>query len=323
MPGPFQLTDDERSFLRHWTYEASCPFWGPASIWCKNHRISSAYGPYPMAELYWAQEIEAGREGWIFERPPIPFRVSWRDAEQFWLRYAAALALIPRLQGDDWATMSAFTWQVEGTLTPDESNYLRAYYQEMVESGSGHYIDLAQQHGALGPRTSAHDPRDLPLVRLPCPIRGTVWHEVLIPGLSLDLWIIPKRIGRAAPSIAPSVAPTNRVEMSSYNKIWTTIHRIEIPEVRTRVLCAARKKPMPNRLFAIGDIHGCNLALRTLIAAIDPKPDDTIVVLGDVIDWGPDSRDCVQQLIDLSGRCQFILVRGNHEEMLYAVEISA
>jgi serine/threonine protein phosphatase 1 len=75
---------------------------------------------------------------------------------------------------------------------------------------------------------------------------------------------------------------------------------------------------MPNRLFAIGDIHGCNLALRTLIEAIDPKPDDTIVVLGDVIDWGPDSRDCVQQLIDLSGRCQFILVRGNHEEMLYA-----
>lgn len=76
--------------------------------------------------------------------------------------------------------------------------------------------------------------------------------------------------------------------------------------------------PMSNRLFAIGDIHGCNLALRALIEAIDPRPDDTIVVLGDVIDWGPDSRGCVQQLIDLSTRCQFILVRGNHEEMLYA-----
>ena len=75
---------------------------------------------------------------------------------------------------------------------------------------------------------------------------------------------------------------------------------------------------MSNRLFAIGDIHGCNIALRALIETIVPGPDDTIVVLGDVIDWGPDSRDCVQQLIDLSGRCQFILVRGNHEEMLYA-----
>ena len=75
---------------------------------------------------------------------------------------------------------------------------------------------------------------------------------------------------------------------------------------------------MANRLFAIGDIHGCATALKAFIEAIDPRPDDTIVVLGDVIDWGPDSRDCVQQLIDLSGRCQFILVRGNHEEMLYA-----
>jgi serine/threonine protein phosphatase 1 len=75
---------------------------------------------------------------------------------------------------------------------------------------------------------------------------------------------------------------------------------------------------MPNRLFAIGDIHGCHIALKTLIEAIDPRPDDTIVVLGDVIDLGPDSRDCVQQLIELSGRCQFTLIRGNHEEMLYA-----
>lgn len=75
---------------------------------------------------------------------------------------------------------------------------------------------------------------------------------------------------------------------------------------------------MASRLFGIGDIHGCNVALKALIEAIDPTAEDTIVVLGDVIDWGPDSRDCVQQLIDLSGRCQFILVRGNHEEMLYA-----
>jgi serine/threonine protein phosphatase 1 len=75
---------------------------------------------------------------------------------------------------------------------------------------------------------------------------------------------------------------------------------------------------MANPLFAIGDIHGCSVALRALIEAIEPEHDDTIVVLGDVIDWGPDSRDCVRQLIELSGLCQFVLVRGNHEEMLFA-----
>ena len=73
---------------------------------------------------------------------------------------------------------------------------------------------------------------------------------------------------------------------------------------------------MANRLFAIGDIHGCNLAFRALIKAVDPSPEDTIVVLGDVIDWGPDSRDCVRQLIDLSGRCRVVPILGNHEELM-------
>ncbi len=72
-----------------------------------------------------------------------------------------------------------------------------------------------------------------------------------------------------------------------------------------------------DRIFAIGDIHGCSIALQSLLRSIDPQPEDTIVVLGDVIDWGPDSRSCVQQLIDLSSRCRFILIRGNHEEMLF------
>ena len=75
---------------------------------------------------------------------------------------------------------------------------------------------------------------------------------------------------------------------------------------------------MPSRLFAIGDIHGCSTALKTLIEAIDPRPGDTIVVLGDVVDWGPDSRDCVRQLIDLATRCDLVLIRGNHEDLLFA-----
>ena len=66
------------------------------------------------------------------------------------------------------------------------------------------------------------------------------------------------------------------------------------------------------RIVVIGDIHGCATALRTLIEAIGPRPEDTIVVLGDVIDWGPNSRDCVQQLIDLSNRCRFVSARPNH-----------
>lgn len=76
---------------------------------------------------------------------------------------------------------------------------------------------------------------------------------------------------------------------------------------------------MPGRTLAVGDIHGCSTALKTLLEAIDPRPDDTVVVLGDVIDYGPDSKGVIEQLIDLSGRCRFILIQGNHEEMILHV----
>jgi serine/threonine protein phosphatase 1 len=74
---------------------------------------------------------------------------------------------------------------------------------------------------------------------------------------------------------------------------------------------------MPDRIFAIGDIHGCATALKALIEAIDPQPEDTIVVLGDVLDFGPDSKGAIHLLIDLSRCCRLILIQGNHEEMLF------
>ena len=75
------------------------------------------------------------------------------------------------------------------------------------------------------------------------------------------------------------------------------------------------------RRYAIGDIHGCSKALRTLIETIDPKPDDELVFLGDYIDRGPDSRNVIDQLIELQQRCRTILLRGNHEVMLLAVAV--
>ena len=36
-----------------------------------------------------------------------------------------------------------------------------------------------------------------------------------------------------------------------------------------------------SRTIAIGDIHGCSTALDALIGAIRPRPEDTIVTLGD------------------------------------------
>lgn len=76
---------------------------------------------------------------------------------------------------------------------------------------------------------------------------------------------------------------------------------------------------MAQRLIAIGDIHGCQKALVTLLEAIDPTDGDTVVTLGDYVDRGPDSRGVIDTLIDLGDRTQLVGILGNHEEMMMEV----
>ena len=76
------------------------------------------------------------------------------------------------------------------------------------------------------------------------------------------------------------------------------------------------------RLIAIGDIHGCVHALDVLLQAIAPGPLDQLVFLGDLIDQGHDSCQVLDRITELSGECQVELIRGNHEEMLFAARDS-
>lgn len=73
---------------------------------------------------------------------------------------------------------------------------------------------------------------------------------------------------------------------------------------------------MPGRTFAVGDIHGCDVALETLLSKLDLAAQDTVVVLGDVIDRGPNSRRAIELLLDLQSKCKVIPILGNHEEMM-------
>jgi serine/threonine protein phosphatase 1 len=73
---------------------------------------------------------------------------------------------------------------------------------------------------------------------------------------------------------------------------------------------------MPARLIAISDMHGCLAALRTILDAIAPGSDDTIVTLGDYIDRGPDSRGVIDSLINLQSSCRLVPLLGNHDVML-------
>ncbi|MFK8115037.1 MAG: metallophosphoesterase family protein [Rubripirellula sp.] len=76
------------------------------------------------------------------------------------------------------------------------------------------------------------------------------------------------------------------------------------------------------RRFAIGDIHGCAKALRGLIEEIAPRPQDEVIFMGDYVDRGPNSKDVVDQIIDLQNRCNVIALRGNHEIMLMGVALA-
>lgn len=77
------------------------------------------------------------------------------------------------------------------------------------------------------------------------------------------------------------------------------------------------------RVYAIGDIHGCNDEFGRLLDAIDadhsarPAKRQIIILLGDLVDRGPDSAGVVERAIQLAepGR-EVRLIAGNHEELL-------
>jgi serine/threonine protein phosphatase 1 len=70
------------------------------------------------------------------------------------------------------------------------------------------------------------------------------------------------------------------------------------------------------RELVIGDIHGCARAFKTLLKILNPERDDTIVLLGDYIDRGPDSCGVIDTILELNRICTVVALAGNHEKML-------
>jgi serine/threonine protein phosphatase 1 len=66
---------------------------------------------------------------------------------------------------------------------------------------------------------------------------------------------------------------------------------------------------MTGRLIAIGDVHGCHLELADLISKLELGRDDRLVLLGDLVNRGPDS--C--KVLDIARANKAISLLGNHE----------
>ena len=75
---------------------------------------------------------------------------------------------------------------------------------------------------------------------------------------------------------------------------------------------------MSNRLFAIGDIHGCFDPFKEMVEnRIRLTPDDRLVLLGDYIDRGAGSKQVIDYIMNLRSRgFNLITLTGNHEVML-------
>ncbi|QQN74835.1 metallophosphoesterase family protein [Croceicoccus sp. YJ47] len=90
---------------------------------------------------------------------------------------------------------------------------------------------------------------------------------------------------------------------------------------RSRDDASAPSVPAGRRVYAIGDIHGRLDLFDALIAKIRaddaarPAADTTIVLLGDLIDRGPDSAGVVERARELSQAGDMRAIIGNHEEM--------
>ena len=72
------------------------------------------------------------------------------------------------------------------------------------------------------------------------------------------------------------------------------------------------------RIFAVGDIHGCYDRLRALLDRIPLDwSRDQLVFMGDYIDRGPQSFEVVEHLIGLQElHPDIVFLKGNHEQML-------
>jgi serine/threonine protein phosphatase 1 len=79
--------------------------------------------------------------------------------------------------------------------------------------------------------------------------------------------------------------------------------------------------PAGQRVYAIGDIHGRLDLLRVLADAIEADDrsrayaDTTIILLGDLVDRGPDSSGVIAFVRDWAARRKVRMIAGNHEEM--------
>lgn len=67
--------------------------------------------------------------------------------------------------------------------------------------------------------------------------------------------------------------------------------------------------------FVVGDVHGCFDKLKLLLETHWKKEREQLIILGDLIDRGPRSREVIQLAMSLRKEYKAIILKGNHEDL--------
>ena len=75
------------------------------------------------------------------------------------------------------------------------------------------------------------------------------------------------------------------------------------------------------RTLAIGDVHGCLTAMKSLMDFVEISETDRVIWLGDYVDRGPDTAGVLEALIAQRTNPNAVFLRGNHEVMMEEARI--
>jgi serine/threonine protein phosphatase 1 len=71
------------------------------------------------------------------------------------------------------------------------------------------------------------------------------------------------------------------------------------------------------RTLVVGDIHGGLIALKQVLKKAEVTKDDCLIFLGDYVDGWSDSVGVIDFLRVLSLQQEVVLIRGNHDDLVY------
>ncbi|MEK5253388.1 metallophosphoesterase family protein [Paenibacillus sp. FSL F4-0125] len=72
------------------------------------------------------------------------------------------------------------------------------------------------------------------------------------------------------------------------------------------------------RILAISDIHGSYSEFNALLKKVNYRPsEDKLILMGDYVDRGLNSKGIVDQVMALKRECGAIVLKGNHDKMAY------